>query len=141
MLADNVFERSSRPAVENFERQERGARILLSREDDATHLRHLGVAELDGDRVVADRREARAAAERVAVTGIYFYDPTVFEFLPTLDALGARRARDHGREQLVRRARGRWSTTSLEGFWGDAGESIDAYYAVNDFVRRNGANK
>ena len=22
-----------------------------------------------------------------------------------------------------------------EGFWGDAGESIDAYYAVNDFVR------
>ena len=28
----------------------------------------------------------------------------------------------------------------LEGFWGDAGESIDAYYAVNDFVRANGAN-
>ena len=23
----------------------------------------------------------------------------------------------------------------LEGFWGDAGESIEAYYAVNDFVR------
>jgi glucose-1-phosphate thymidylyltransferase len=29
----------------------------------------------------------------------------------------------------------------LEGFWGDAGESIDAYYEVNDFVRANGANK
>ena len=29
----------------------------------------------------------------------------------------------------------------LEGFWGDAGESIDAYYAVNDFVRRHGANR
>ena len=28
----------------------------------------------------------------------------------------------------------------LDGFWGDAGESIDAYYAVNDFVRRHGAN-
>jgi hypothetical protein len=24
----------------------------------------------------------------------------------------------------------------VEGFWGDAGESIDAYYEVNDFVRR-----
>jgi len=23
----------------------------------------------------------------------------------------------------------------LDGFWGDAGESIGAYYAVNDFVR------
>jgi glucose-1-phosphate thymidylyltransferase len=29
----------------------------------------------------------------------------------------------------------------LDGFWGDAGESIDAYYQVNDFVRRHGANK
>jgi hypothetical protein len=28
----------------------------------------------------------------------------------------------------------------LGGFWGDAGESIDAYYEVNDFVRRHGAN-
>src|SRR6266550_3147239 len=29
----------------------------------------------------------------------------------------------------------------LDGFWGDAGESIDAYYEVNDFVRANGVNK
>jgi len=29
----------------------------------------------------------------------------------------------------------------LDGFWGDAGESIDAYYEVNDFVRVHGANK
>ena len=29
----------------------------------------------------------------------------------------------------------------VEGFWGDAGESIDAYYEVNDFVRQNGANQ
>jgi hypothetical protein len=29
----------------------------------------------------------------------------------------------------------------VEGFWGDAGESIDAYYEVNDFVRQNGVNK
>jgi hypothetical protein len=29
----------------------------------------------------------------------------------------------------------------LDGFWGDAGESIDAYYEVNDYVLANGANK
>ena len=27
------------------------------------------------------------------------------------------------------------------GFWGDAGESIDAYYTVNDYVRKFGVNK
>src|SRR5919107_3909525 len=38
MLADNVFERSIKQAAENFERQERGARIVLAREPDADHL-------------------------------------------------------------------------------------------------------
>jgi hypothetical protein len=28
----------------------------------------------------------------------------------------------------------------FEGFWGDAGESMHAYYAVQDVVRANGAN-
>src|SRR5207302_840655 len=45
MLADNVFERSIRPAVESFEQQERGARIVLSKIEEPEHLRHLGVAE------------------------------------------------------------------------------------------------
>jgi glucose-1-phosphate thymidylyltransferase len=35
---------------------------------------------------------------------------------------------------------GKMEADVAEGFWGDAGESIDAYYEVNDFVRRNGAN-
>src|SRR5216110_2928174 len=32
MLADNVFERSIKNVVDNFERQERGGRIILARE-------------------------------------------------------------------------------------------------------------
>src|SRR5579862_7298567 len=49
MLADNVLERSFRPSAERFAGQQRGARILLSREYDSEHLRHLGVPELNGD--------------------------------------------------------------------------------------------
>ena len=49
MLADNLLERSFRPSAERFESQERGARVLLSREYDFEHLRHLGVPDLDGD--------------------------------------------------------------------------------------------
>ena len=37
--------------------------------------------------------------------------------------------------------RGEMAADVVEGFWGDAGESIDAYYAVNDHVRENGANR
>src|SRR5918996_4240755 len=38
MLADNVVERSIRPAVEAFERQASGARILLARVPEREHL-------------------------------------------------------------------------------------------------------
>ena len=54
MLADNIFERSIKPAVENFEQQERGARIVLSKVEEPEHLRHLGVAKLDGDKVTLE---------------------------------------------------------------------------------------
>ena len=51
LLADNIFETSLRPVVENFERQEAGGRIALARLEQDEHLRHLGVAVMEGDRV------------------------------------------------------------------------------------------
>jgi glucose-1-phosphate thymidylyltransferase len=139
MLADNVVERSLKPSVENFEQQESGARILLSRVEDPKHLRHLGVPELDGDRVVRIVEKPNEPPSNYAVTGVYFYDSTVWDVVPSLEPSG------RGELEItdVNNAyidRGQMEYDVLEGFWGDAGESIDAYYEVNDFVRKHGAN-
>jgi glucose-1-phosphate thymidylyltransferase len=137
MLADNIFEQSLRSIVDNFERQERGARIILSEVREDEHLRHLGVARMDGDRVVEIVEKPVAPPSRFAVTGVYFYDAQVWEVLPTLEP--------SGRGELEITDVNNWYVGQSEmeadvvgGFWGDAGESIDAYYAVNDFVRSNG---
>ena len=140
MLADNVLERSIRHAVENFAQQGSGARILLAREEDPEHLRHLGVPELDDGRVVKIHEKPDEPPSNFAVTGIYFYDPGVFEIIPGLEP--------SGRGELEITDVNNWFIDQgtmqydiVEGFWGDAGESIDAYYSVNDFVRSHGANK
>ncbi len=141
MLADNILERSIRPIVDNFRTQGEGARVVLARVEDRKHLRHLGVPELDGDGRVARIVEKPAnPPSSFAVTGIYFYDPTVFDVIPTLEP--------SGRGELEITDVNNWYVDQgkmeydvLEGFWGDAGESIDAYYAVNDFVRTHGANR
>jgi glucose-1-phosphate thymidylyltransferase len=140
MLADNVVERSIRTAVQNFEAQDEGARILLSPEDDAAHLRHLGVPELDGGKVVRIVEKPSDPPSRFAVTGIYFYDASVFKIIPELVPSG------RGELEITDVnnwfvSQGKMEYDVLEGFWGDAGESIDAYYEVNDFVRGSGANK
>jgi glucose-1-phosphate thymidylyltransferase len=141
MLADNVLEHSLRPAVENFHAQERGARILLSPEEDPEHLRHLGVPELDGDgRVTRILEKPDDPPSAYCVTGIYFYDADVFEVIPTLEPSGRGELEiTDVNNHYVRE--GTMEYDVLEGFWGDAGESIDAYYAVNDHVRRHGANR
>jgi glucose-1-phosphate thymidylyltransferase len=141
MLADNVLEGSLRPAVENFRRQEEGARILLSPVEDPAHLRHLGVPELDGGgRVVRIVEKPERPPSNYAVTGIYFYDASVFGVIPGLVP--------SGRGELEITDVNNWFIEQgtmeydvLDGFWGDAGESIEAYYAVNDFVRRHGVNR
>jgi glucose-1-phosphate thymidylyltransferase len=140
MLADNIFERSIKPAIENFERQERGARIVLSKVEQPEHLRHLGVAELDGDKVVRIVEKPESPPSEFAVTGLYFYDASVFEFLPTLSpsARGELEITDVNNWFVEK---GEMEYDVVDGFWGDAGESIDAYYEVNDFVRRNGVNR
>jgi glucose-1-phosphate thymidylyltransferase len=140
VLADNVFERSIRPAIESFEKQKKGARILLAHIEDPEHLRHLGVAELDGDRVVRIVEKPEEPASEYAVTGVYLYDASVFEVIPSLQPSG------RGELEITDVnnwyvERGAMTYEIVEGFWGDAGESIDAYYEVNDFVRAHEVNK
>jgi glucose-1-phosphate thymidylyltransferase len=141
MLADNVFERSLKPAVEAYGRQRDGARILLTKMDEAAHLRHLGVADFDRERRI--RRIIEKPVEPpspFAVTGVYFYDPLVFDIIPTLrpSGRGELEITDVNNEYVER---GTMQYDVIDGFWGDAGESIDAYYSVNDFVRAHGANR
>jgi glucose-1-phosphate thymidylyltransferase len=141
LLADNVFERSIRPCVDAFRNQKRGARVVLSRESDASHLRNLGVAQFDGTRRIARIIEKpEAPPSEFAVTGVYFYDETVWRVLPDL--------KPSGRGELEITDVNNWYLQQglmeydvIEGFWGDAGESISAYYAVNDFVRAHAANR
>jgi glucose-1-phosphate thymidylyltransferase len=140
MLADNVFERSLRRAVQAFEGQERGARILLSKVKETRHLQHLGVAELDGDgRIRRIVEKPNEPPSDLAVTGVYFYDPTVFEIITTLKPSGRGELEITDVNNAYIKS-GAMEFDVIDGFWGDAGESIGGYYAVNDFVRANGAN-
>jgi len=141
MLGDNIVERTFRPTVERFDVQGVGARIVLTAEEDPLHLRHLGVPEFDDEgRIVRIVEKPEDPPSHYAVTGIYCYDPDVFRVIATLEPSGRGELEitDVNNYYVDQQT---MAYDVLDGFWGDAGESIDAYYAVNDFVRENGANK
>jgi glucose-1-phosphate thymidylyltransferase len=141
MLADNIVERSIRPIVDAFRANPVGARILLSPVSEPEHLRHLGVPVFGDDgRVVHIEEKPEIPASQYCVTGIYCYEAGVFDIIGELEPSGRGEleitdVNNHFVEK------GQMAHDIQEGFWGDAGESIDAYYAVNDFVREYGANR
>ena len=141
LLADNIYGRTLRPCVEAFRKQKAGARVILYSERDAQHLRNLGVAKFNGNgRIERIVEKPSVPPSEFAVTGAYFYDDTVWAVLPSL--------KPSGRGELEITDVNNWYVERglmehdvVDAFWGDAGESIDAYYAVNDHVRQYGANK
>ncbi len=141
MLADNIFEKSIRHSFEAFRADGRGARLLLAEISDPEHLRHLGVPEINGEgRISRIIEKPTDPPSNYCVTGVYMYEPSVFGVLPTLQPSGRGEleitdVNNHFIET------GQLAYDIIDGYWGDAGESIEAYYEVNDQVRRFGANR
>jgi len=76
ILGDNIVERSIRPAVEAYQNQATGARILLKEVDDP---QRFGVPVFAGERIVRIEEKPAAPKSQYAVTGIYFYDHQVLD--------------------------------------------------------------
>ncbi|MBY0374798.1 MAG: spore coat protein, partial [Bryobacteraceae bacterium] len=117
ILGDNIIQGSIRTAVEAFEKQEKGAKILLKKVPDAERF---GVAELQGERVIGIEEKPAQPKSDLAVTGLYLYDQTVFE--------KCRALKPSKRNELeitdVNNAYIREGTMTfdfLEGWWTDAG--------------------
>ncbi|MFP4458277.1 MAG: sugar phosphate nucleotidyltransferase [Candidatus Zixiibacteriota bacterium] len=123
-LGDNIVETNLKKAVQDFEKQDSGGRILLKEVEDPTDY---GVAKFKDDEVVEIIEKPKIPPSNYAVVGIYLYDNTVFDKIKSL------KPSDRGEMEItdVNNAylkEGNLKYSVLSGFWADAGGSIDAYY-------------
>ena len=81
LLGDNIFETPIRQAVNDFHAQRQGARVLLKRVSDPERY---GVATLNGRHIVAIEEKPEHPKSDYAVVGVYFYDASVFDIIPTV---------------------------------------------------------
>ncbi|MCI0401863.1 MAG: NTP transferase domain-containing protein [Gammaproteobacteria bacterium] len=78
ILGDNVFEYSIAPYVDAFEKQEKGARVLLKEVGDPERF---GVAALDEHQVLEIQEKPSNPKSSYAVVGLYLYDDQVFDVI------------------------------------------------------------
>ena len=116
-LGDNIFESSIQHAVNDFHAQQQGARVLLKQ---MLNPKDLGVATLDGNRIVAIEEKPEHPKSDYAVVGAYFYDASVFDIIRTVEPS----ARGEYEITAVNNAyihRGELEYSLVHGKWIDAG--------------------
>ena len=117
VLGDNIAVKSMAPYVDNFKKQETGARFLLKEVSDPTRY---GIAALDEQKIVEIEEKPGSPKTNFAVIGYYMYDENVFEFVKQqkLSERGEFEITDVNNEYIKR---GEMEYDILQGEWTDAG--------------------
>ncbi|NBX75407.1 MAG: spore coat protein [Proteobacteria bacterium] len=85
ILGDNIFSDDLNGFVTAYQEQKKGARVILKEVPDPGRY---GVAELQGNKILSIEEKPKNPKSNFAVTGIYFYDSTVFDVIKTLKPSG-----------------------------------------------------
>jgi len=132
ILGDNIFEDSIATYARRFEKQKKGARVLLKKVPDP---QRYGVAEVAKDgRILSIEEKPQKPRSDLAVTGVYFYDAAVYDLIRLLkpSARGELEITDVNSGYLKR---GTLRYDIMSGWWTDAG-TFDSLHLASELVSR-----
>ena len=130
ILGDNIFENDFTEEVKKFEESNLGAMIFLKKVNDPSRF---GVAEIKDGKIISLEEKPKEPKSNLAVTGLYFYDKTIFDKIKQLkpSARGELEITDVNNLYLKE---GNLGFHILDGFWSDAG-TYESRKFCGDFVK------
>ena len=136
ILGDNVIEGNIRGAAEKFQQQGRGAHLILKAVHDP---QRFGCPEIVDGQILRIEEKPKNPKSNYAVTGIYFFDETVFEKIGRLtpSARGELEVTDINNMYLEE---GTLTYSILDGWWTDAG-TFDSLRRATELVASTNEGK
>jgi glucose-1-phosphate thymidylyltransferase len=130
VLGDNIIERDIGEAAQTFAQQRKGAMVLLKEVPDPERF---GVPVFEGERIVRIEEKPLHPKSPYAVTGIYFYDGTVFDRIRRLKPSGRKEYEitDVNNSYV---AEGTLTYSVMQGWWTDAG-TLESLWRASNLVR------
>ena len=129
ILGDNIIEGSISRFAAAYERQKKGAKIILK---EVSHPERFGCAEIKDGKILRIIEKPEIPPGNYAVTGLYFYDQQVFGII--------RHLKPSGRGELEITDVNNWYLNKgeltydfLEGWWTDAG-TFESLLTANNLV-------
>jgi glucose-1-phosphate thymidylyltransferase len=131
ILGDNIFQANLKKYADKFIAQKNGARLLLKK---VPNPQRFGVAKISDTKVIRIDEKPKKPESDYAVTGIYFYDATVFDIIRTLkpSGRGELEITDVNNTYI---ARGQLAYDILDGWWTDAG-TFESLTKANELVAK-----
>ena len=117
ILGDNIFQDDLQAEAQAFLAQGQGARILVKPVADP---QRFGVAEVAEGRVLGIEEKPSQPKSNLSVTGIYFFDASVFNIIRTIKPSGRGELEITDVNNAYIR-RGDLSFGTFQGWWSDAG--------------------
>jgi glucose-1-phosphate thymidylyltransferase len=136
ILGDNIIENNIIAAKTTFESQSAGAHIILKEVPDPDRF---GCPEISGGKILGIEEKPKAPKSGYAVTGLYFYDASVFEKIgKTIPS--ARNELEITDVNNMYLHEGTLTHSILNGWWTDAG-TFESLLRATNMVSETGANK
>ncbi|MEK9152988.1 MAG: sugar phosphate nucleotidyltransferase, partial [Patescibacteria group bacterium] len=131
ILGDNIVEDDIKDYIDNFEKQDKGAKLFLKEVPDPERF---GVAEVRDGKIISIEEKPKQPKSNFAAIGIYMYDDKVFDVIKTLkpSVRGELEITDVNNFYVNQ---GIATYEILKGFWSDAGK-FESLARASDFVRR-----
>lgn len=128
ILADNIYEQTFEGAIHSFANSRAGCKIFVT---EVAHPEWYGVVELGKQRqgqwdvksIIEKPKEPQA---NTIATGLYMYKPTLWQHINKLQLSGRGELEITDLNNIFLQE-GKLVAEKVEGYWGDAGESIDVY--------------
>ncbi len=150
VLGDNIIEKNIKKQVEDFERQKKGAKILLQKVHDPQRFgvpvfsKKAGKQESkmggeEAHKIIKIEEKPKEPKSEYAVTGIYMYDSRVFDIIKTLKPSnrGELEITDVNNDYIKK---GEMTWDVLDGWWTDAG-TFESLLHASKMAAETGANK
>ena len=129
ILGDNIFWANLKGYADKFIAQKTGARVLLKQVQSP---QRFGVAEISDGKVISIEEKPKEPKSHYIITGIYFYDATVFDIIRTLkpSRRGELEISDVNSAYI---AKNQLAYDILDGWWTDAG-TFESLNRANELV-------
>lgn len=131
ILGDNIFKHNLHNAVEDFEKQEKGAKVFAK---EMPNCKEYGVIELDKNgKVISIEEKPENPKFNLAQTGIYMYDQQCFDFIKKLSPSerGELEITDLNNFYVQQ---GTMTCEVMQDWWVDAGTSFAELSRANQIV-------